>query len=100
MPRRPKKGKSANLLMRKLVQNLSPIESAILRERILAICEETKGDMELFPEKYERGIIAPRLLMESMNKCINGLLYDDERSAREEAKKRILKEKEVKVIEA
>jgi hypothetical protein len=38
--------------------------------------------------------------MESMNKCINGLLYDDERSAREEAKKRILKEKEVKVIEA
>ena len=84
--------------MRKLVQNLSPIESAILRERILAICENTKGDMELFPEKYEKGIIAPRLYIETMDKCINGLLYDDERSAREEAKKKIINIKEVKVI--
>jgi hypothetical protein len=35
-----------------------------------------------------------------MDKCVNGLLYDDERSVREEAKKKILKEKDVKVIEA
>lgn len=99
MPRRPKKGKSANLLMRKLLQELSPIESAILRERVLAICESTKGDMELFPEKYEKGIIAPRLIIGTMEKCINCLLYDDERSAREEAKKKILQESQVQVIE-
>jgi hypothetical protein len=99
MPRRPKKGKTPNLLMRKLIQNLSPIESAIIRERLLNICENTKGDMELFPEKYERGIIASRLLMECMDKCINGLLYEDERSAKEEARKKILQEKEVSVME-
>lgn len=85
--------------MRKLLQKLTPVESAIVRERMLTICESTKGDIELFPEKYGNGIIAPTLLLDTMNKCIEGLLYEDERSTREEAKKKMLQEKEVAVIE-
>ena len=75
MPRRPKKGKSPSLLMRKLIANLSSVEAAIVRERLLTICEQTKHDMELFPDKYKNGFIAPGLLHECMKKVVgNGSL--------------------------
>jgi hypothetical protein len=76
MPRRPKKGKSSSLLIRKLVKELSPIESAILRERILFISEMTKQDILANPSKYEHGIIAKGLLESTLDKIITGLQSD------------------------
>jgi hypothetical protein len=76
MPRRPKKGKSSSLLIRKLVKELNPIESAILRERILFVSEMTKQDILANPSKYERGIIAKGLLESTLDKIITGLQSD------------------------
>jgi len=81
MPRRPKKGKSSSLLLRKLVGKLDPIETSILRERIVKICEISKQDMLLNPDKYSNGIIAPQLLEAFYNKCLRDLSYENENSA-------------------
>jgi hypothetical protein len=78
MPRRPKKGKSASLLIRNLVKELNPLELTVLRERILHICEMTKQDIVMNPKKYERHIISPDLIVNCMNKCISGLEYEKE----------------------
>jgi hypothetical protein len=81
MPRRPKKGKSPSLLIRKLVKELSPIESAILRERILFVSEMTQKDVQNNPEKYENGIIAKELLQNTLEKVIKGLESNVEKGA-------------------
>lgn len=81
MPRRPKKGKSSDLLLRKLIGKLDPIETTLLRERIVKICEMSKQDMLMNPDKYERGIIAPHLLETFYNKCLTQLSYDSKDSA-------------------
>lgn len=98
MPRRPKKGKSPSLLMRKLISNLSPVESAIVRERLLVVCEQTKIDMELFPDKYKNGFLAPSLLYECMKKVVDGISYEEEKSAKEEAMKKLMELNSVEVI--
>jgi hypothetical protein len=78
MPRRPKKGKSPSLQIRNLVKDLNHIELALLRERILHICELTKQDMKLNPHKWSRGFIAPELVEATMDKCIKGLESDED----------------------
>lgn len=78
MPRRPKKGKSASLLMRNLIKDLNPLELTILRERIVHVCEITRQDITMNPKKYERHIISPDLIVNVMNKCIEGLGYEEE----------------------
>ena len=77
MPRRPKKGKSASLLIRNLIKELNPLELTIVRERILHICEVTKQDIVMNPKKYERHIISPDLIVSCMDKCITGLGYEE-----------------------
>ncbi len=81
MPRRPKKGKSSDLLLRKLIGKLDPIETTLLRERIVKICEMSKQDMLMNPDKYERGIIATHLLEGFYNKCLTQLSFDNKDSA-------------------
>lgn len=81
MPRRPKKGKSSSLLLRKLVGKMSPIETSLLRERIVRICEMSKQDMLMNPDKYKNGIISAGLLEEFYNKCLKELSYENENSA-------------------
>lgn len=81
MPRRPKKGKSSDLLLRKLIGKLDDIETSLLRERIVKICEMSKQDMILNPDKYKNGIIAPHLLEAFYNKCLTQLSYDNKDSA-------------------
>lgn len=78
MPRRPKKGKSPSLQIRNLVKELNPVELALLRERILHICELTKQDMKLNPHKWNRGFVAPELVEATMDKCIKGLNSDED----------------------
>ena len=78
MPRRPKKGKSASLLMRNLIKDLNPLELTILRERIVHVCEITRQDITMNPKKYERHIISPDLIVNVMDKCITGLGYEEE----------------------
>lgn len=81
MPRRPKKGKSSDLLLRKLIQKLDPIETSLLRERIMRISELSKQDMKLNPDKYKNGIIAPHLLETFYDKCMSTLSYENKDSA-------------------
>lgn len=82
MPRRPKKGKSPSLQIRNLVKDLNPIELALLRERILHICELTKQDMKLNPHKWANGFITPELVAATMDKCIKGLESDDDKKVK------------------
>jgi len=82
MPRRPKKGKSPSLQIRNLVKDLNHIELALLRERILHVCELTKQDMKLNPHKWARGFIAPELIEATMDKCIKGLNTDEDIKAK------------------
>jgi hypothetical protein len=82
MPRRPKKGKSPSLQIRNLVKDLNPVELALLRERILHICELTKQDMKLNPHKWNRGFVAPELVEATMDKCIKGLTSDEDVKAK------------------
>lgn len=97
MPRRPKKGKSASLLMRNLIKELNPLELTILRERIVHVCEITRQDITMNPKKYERHIISPDLIVNVMNKCIEGLGYEEEtKKAKTEIK---VAEKEVVQVE-
>ena len=86
MPRRPKKGKSASLLIRNLVKELNPLELTVLRERVLHICEMTKQDIVLNPKKYERHIISSDLIVNCMDKCISGLAYEEEKTKKKEIK--------------
>ena len=86
MPRRPKKGKSPSLLIRNLVKELNPLELAVLRERVLHICEMTKQDIVMNPKKYERHIISPALIVSCMDKCITGLAYEEETTKKKEVK--------------
>lgn len=81
MPRRPKKGKSSDLLLRKLIGKLDHIETSLLRERIVKICEMGKQDMILNPDKYKYGIISPTLLESFYDKCLYQLSYDNKDSA-------------------
>ena len=84
MPRRPKKGKSASLLIRNLVKDLNPLELTVLRERVLHVCEMTKQDIVLNPKKYERHIISPDLILNCMDKVITGLDFEKETPKKKE----------------
>jgi len=78
MPRRPKKGKSPSLQIRNLIKDLNHVELALLRERVLHICELTLQDLKLNPHKWNRGFIAPALVESTMDKCIRGLSSEEE----------------------
>jgi hypothetical protein len=82
MPRRPKKGKSPSLQIRNLIKDLNHVELALLRERILHICELTQQDLKLNPHKWNRGFIAPALVESTMDKCIKGLSSEEEVKAK------------------
>jgi hypothetical protein len=78
MPRRPKKGKSPSLQIRNLIKDLNHVELALLRERVLHICELTLQDLKLNPHKWNRGFIAPALVESTMDKCIKSLSSEEE----------------------
>ena len=78
MPRRPKKGKSPSLQIRNLIKDLNHVELALLKERVLHICELTLQDLKLNPHKWNRGFIAPALVESTMDKCIRGLSSEEE----------------------
>ena len=86
MPRRPKKGKSPSLQIRNLIKDLNHVELALLRERVLHICEISKQDIVINPKKYERHIISPDLIVNVMDKCITGLKYEESPKVKKEFK--------------
>lgn len=109
MPRRPKKGKSSDLLLRKLIQKLDIVETSLLRERIMKICEISKQDMLLNPDKYKNGIVAPQLLESFYDKCMTTLSYDNKDSAEkapsstptpsvEQKVEEVVEQKEVEIV--
>ena len=102
MPRRPKKGKSPSLQIRNLVKELNPVELALLRERILHICELTKQDLKLNAHKWANGFIAPDLIESTMDKCIKGLTSDEDKKSKKsminKTTETIIINKEVEVI--
>lgn len=97
MPRRPKKGKSNSLLLRKLIQSLDPIEAALVRERLFQIADVTKKDLTENPDKYKNGIVTPKLIEGTMDKVLTGLAYEDPKPKEEKpakVKKAVAKTKE------
>lgn len=97
MPRRPKKGKSNSLLLRKLVQSLDPTEAALVRERLFQTADSMKKDLTENPDKYKNGIITPKLIEGAMDKVLTTLAYESDNPKEKKPhkiKKTVAKEKE------
>jgi uncharacterized membrane protein len=48
-------------MLKALLKDLSPMEIAILRERIVCITDITRNSLLTQPKKWENGIVSPRL---------------------------------------
>ena len=53
------------------IKTLNHLEQAILRERLLAVAEETLKEAKKNPEEYGKGFFAPGLIEQTMEKIIN-----------------------------
>jgi hypothetical protein len=58
-----KKNQTNEQLLRKLISTNSPMENAILRERIIKVMEITIEDMEKNPDTWRKGFIAESLIV-------------------------------------
>ena len=62
-----KKNKTNEQLLRKLISSNSPMENAILRERIIKVMEMTIEDMKENPDTWRKGFIAESLIVDLSN---------------------------------
>ena len=62
-----KKNKTNEQLLRKLISTNSPMENAILRERIIKVMEMTIEDMKENPDTWRKGFIAESLIVDLSN---------------------------------
>ena len=62
-----KKNKTNEQLLRKLISTNSPMENAILRERIIKVMEMTIEDMKENPDTWRKGFIAESLIVALSN---------------------------------
>ena len=62
-----KKNKTNEELLRKLISTNSPMENALLRERIIKVMEMTIEDMKENPDTWRKGFIAESLIVNLSN---------------------------------
>jgi hypothetical protein len=62
-----KKNQTNEQLLRKLISTNSPMQNALLRERIIKVMEITIEDMEKNPHTWRKGFIAESLIVELSN---------------------------------
>jgi hypothetical protein len=62
-----KKNKTNEELLRKLIRTNSPMENALLRERIIKVMEMTIEDMKENPDGWRKGFIAESLIVDLSN---------------------------------
>ena len=62
-----KKNQTNEQLLRKLISSNSPMENALLRERIIKVMEITIEDMEKNPDTWRKGFIAESLIVSLSN---------------------------------
>ena len=62
-----KKNKTNEELLRKLISTNSPMENALLRERIIKVMEMTIEDMKENPDTWRKGFIAESLIVDLSN---------------------------------
>jgi hypothetical protein len=62
-----KKNQTNEQLLRKLISTNSPMQNALLRERIIKVMEITIEDMEKNPDTWRKGFIAESLIVELSN---------------------------------
>jgi len=62
-----KKNKTNEELLRKLIRTNSPMENALLRERIIKVMEMTIEDMKENPDTWRKGFIAESLIVDLSN---------------------------------
>ena len=62
-----KKNKTNEELLRKLIRTNSPMENALLRERIIKVMELTIEDMGKNPDECRKGFIAESLILDLSN---------------------------------
>lgn len=62
-----KKNQTNEQLLRKLISTNSPMENALLRERIIKVMELTIEDMEKNPDGWRKGFIAESLIVDLSN---------------------------------
>jgi hypothetical protein len=62
-----KKNKTNEELLRKLIRTNSPMENALLRERIIKVMELTIEDMGKNPDEWRKGFIAESLIVDLSN---------------------------------
>jgi hypothetical protein len=62
-----KKNQTNEQLLRKLISANSPMENALLRERIIKVMELTIEDMGKNPNEWRKGFIAESLIVDLSN---------------------------------
>ena len=62
-----KKNPTNEQLLRKLIATNSPMENALLRERIIKVMEMTIEDMKENPDTWRKGFIAESLIVDLSN---------------------------------
>lgn len=62
-----KKNQTNEQLLRKLISTNSPMENALLRERIIKVMEMTIEDMKENPDTWRKGFIAESLIVDLSN---------------------------------
>ena len=62
-----KKNQTNEQQLRKLISTNSPMQNALLRERIIKVMEITIEDMEKNPDTWRKGFIAESLIVELSN---------------------------------
>lgn len=72
-----KKNQTNEQLLRKLISTNSPMENALLRERIIKVMEMTIEDMKENPDTWRKGFIAESLIVDLSNNVNKIIGFND-----------------------
>ena len=72
-----KKNQTNEQLLRKLISSNSPMENALLRERIIKIMELTVEDIKKNPDGWRKGFIAESLIVDLSNNVNKIIGFDN-----------------------
>lgn len=73
------KRKTNEQVLRALLRDLSPIEAALLRERIMHVMQLTQEDILKNPEKYTNFFVNPQMYSDLCSKVLNHIGFEDEK---------------------
>lgn len=71
------KVKTNDDMLIELIKSNSPMENALLRERIVKIMEITIDDIETNPDKWNKGFIAPSLYVTLNNNVVKTIGFNN-----------------------